>query len=179
MKTWRPRTSVAPRDKHFNEPIRRPPSSNYTNPSSSATWNKYFTKPVRRPRPKRRPIRKKVFGTAECPRLVVFRSHKHIYTQLVDDTIKKTLTTVSSASKDLRQKLKSLANKSDRAKIVGLALAAKAKSMSIKQVVFDRKSYFYYGRVKWLAEGAREGGLIFMNGERRGSFAPRIVEKSF
>ncbi len=142
MKTWRPKTSSAPRGKHFNEPIRRPPSSNYTNPSSSAMWNKYFTKPVRRSRPKRRPIRKKVFGTPECPRLVVFRSHKHIYAQLVDDTTKKTLTTVSSASKDLRQKLKSLANKSDRAKIVGLALAAKAKSMQLTRVVFDRKSYF-------------------------------------
>ena len=111
--------------------------------------------------------------------MVVFRSHKHIYAQLVNDTTKKTLTTVSSHSKDLRDKLKSLADKTDRARIVGLALAAKAKSMSITRVVFDRKNYFYYGRVKWLAEGAREGGLLFMNGERRGSFARRIVEKSF
>jgi len=179
MKTWKTRTSVAPRDNHFNEPIRRPPSSNYANSSSWAMRDKRFTKPVQRPRPKRRFVRKKVYGTPECPRLVVSRSLKHIYAQLVDDTTKKTLTTVSSASKDLREKLKSLADKSDRARIVGLALAAKAKSMNLTRVVFDRKSYFYDGRVKWLAEGVREGGLIFRNEDRRGSFARRIVEKSF
>lgn len=118
------------------------------------------TEPVHRSRPKR-PIRKKLFGTPECPRLVVFRSHKHIYAQLVDDTTKKSLTTMSSCSKDLRQKFRSLADKSDRARIVGLALAAKAKSMDIRRVVFDSKNYFHEGRVKWLAEGAQEGGLIF------------------
>ncbi|GEM_PF-5474 len=177
MNTWRIKPRAAPRDNRFDEPIRRPPASNYANRPFSTMRGKRFTKPVRRPRPKRRFVRKKVYGTPECPRLAVFRSHKHIYGQLVDDTIKKTLTTVSSHSKDLREKLKSLANKSDRARIVGLALAAKAKSMNIQRVVFDRKSYFYYGRVKWLAEGAREGGLIFMREERRDSFAPRRHEK--
>lgn len=178
MKTWRPRTNVAPRDNRFDEPIRRPPTSNYANRPFSTMRDKLFNKPVRRPRPKRRFVRKKVYGTPECPRLMVFRSHKHIYGQLVDDSNKKTLATVSTHSKDLRDKLKSLANKTDRARIVGLALAAKAKSMNLQRVVFDRKNYFYYGRVKWLAEGAREGGLIFMNSDRRDSFALRRDEKS-
>ncbi len=177
MKTWRIKPRTASRDNRFDEPIRRSPASNYANRSFSTMRDKRFNKPMRRPRPKRRPVRKKYFGTAECPRLVVFRSHKHIYGQLVDVTIKKTLTTVSSASKGLREKLKSLADKSDRARIVGLALAAKAKAMNIQHVVFDRKSYFYYGRVKWLAEGAREGGLIFMRGDSRDSFAPQRNEK--
>ncbi|MCL4704899.1 50S ribosomal protein L18 [bacterium] len=158
--------------------MRRPPSFNYANRPFSTRPDKRFNKPLQRPRPKRRVVRKKVYGTAECPRLVVFRSHKHIYGQLVDDSNKKTLATVSTHSKDLREKLKSLVNKTDRARIVGLALAAKAKSMHIQRVVFDRKSYFYYGRVKWLAEGAREGGLIFMNSDRRDAFALRRNEQS-
>lgn len=166
MKMWRIKPRAASRDNRFDEPMRRLPSSNYANRPFSTMRDKLFNKPVRRPRPKRRFVRKKVYGTAECPRLMVFRSHKHIYGQLVDDSNKKTLATVSTHSKDLRDKLKSLVNKTDRARIVGLALAAKAKSMHIQRVVFDRKSYFYYGRVKWLAEGAREGGLIFMNNDR-------------
>jgi large subunit ribosomal protein L18 len=93
--------------------------------------------------------------------LVVCRSIKHIYGQLVDDTIKKTLTTVSSASKDLRAEMKKLPDKNQKARHVGRALAAKAKAMNITRVVFDRKSYVYHGRVKALAEGAREGGLMF------------------
>jgi large subunit ribosomal protein L18 len=118
---------------------------------------------------KRRPIRKKVFGTSERPRLVVFRSIKHIYGQLVDDSNKKTLTTVSSHSKELREALKKLSDKSGAAKIVGRALAAKAKSMNITQVTFDRNGYFYQGRVKWLAEGAREGGLLFLSEKYHGA----------
>jgi large subunit ribosomal protein L18 len=110
---------------------------------------------------KKRMIRKKVYGTTERPRLVVFRSLKNIYGQLVDDTIKKTITTVSSRSKELQEQLASLPDKSQSARIVGKALAAKALSLNIKRVVFDRNGYLYHGRVKALAEGAREGGLMF------------------
>jgi large subunit ribosomal protein L18 len=110
---------------------------------------------------KKRAIRKKVYGTTERPRLVVFRSLKNIYGQLVDDTTKKTLTTVSTLSKDLREALNSLPDKSQSARFVGRALAAKAKSMNINRVVFDRNGYLYHGRVRALAEGAREGGLQF------------------
>lgn len=110
---------------------------------------------------KKRMIRKKVYGTTERPRLVVFRSLKNIYGQLVDDTIKKTITTVSSRSKELQDQLASLPDKSQSARIVGKALATKALSLNIKKVVFDRNGYLYHGRVKALAEGAREGGLMF------------------
>ncbi len=110
---------------------------------------------------KKRMIRKKVYGTTERPRLVVFRSLKNIYGQLVDDTIKKTITTVSSRSKELQEQLANLPDKSQSARVVGKALAAKALSLNIKRVVFDRNGYLYHGRVKALAEGAREGGLMF------------------
>jgi large subunit ribosomal protein L18 len=110
---------------------------------------------------KKRMIRKKVYGTTERPRLVVFRSLKNIYGQLVDDTIKKTITTVSSRSKELQDQLASLPDKSQSARVVGKALATKALSLNIKRVVFDRNGYLYHGRVKALAEGAREGGLMF------------------
>jgi large subunit ribosomal protein L18 len=129
---------------------------------------KRFDKPVRRFKPKSKPkprhrrfVRRKLYGTTECPRLVVFRSHKHIYGQLIDDSIKKTLITVSSRSKDLRPELESLPDKMSVARAVGRALAAKAKTMNIQRVVFDRKSYVYHGRVKALAEGVREGNLLF------------------
>jgi large subunit ribosomal protein L18 len=110
---------------------------------------------------KKRTIRKKILGTSTRPRLVVFRSLKNIYAQLVDDSIKKTLTTVSTLSKDLRPEIKKLPDRSKAARLVGLALAAKAKSMNITRVVFDRNGFLYHGRVKALAEGAREGGLQF------------------
>ncbi|MDZ7288539.1 MAG: 50S ribosomal protein L18 [candidate division KSB1 bacterium] len=119
-----------------------------------------FKKQVRR-FPKKRFIPRKVYGTTECPRLVVFRSLKHIYGQLVDDTTKKTLITVSSASKELRAQLKNLTDKSEKGKIVGRTLAAKAKAMNIKRVVFDRNGFVVHGRVKALVDGAREGGLWF------------------
>ena len=110
---------------------------------------------------KKKHIRKKVFGTADCPRLVVFRSLKHIYAQLVDDTAEKTLLTVSSLSKDLKEPMAEAKTKTDVAKIVGLNVAERAKKNKIEKVVFDRSGYIYHGRVKALAEGAREGGLKF------------------
>lgn len=99
-------------------------------------------------------VRKKVTGTAERPRLVIFRSLKHITAQLVDDVAGRTLMTVSSSSEDTGKKTqKSLA--------VGKRIASRAKEAGISKVVFDRAGYQYHGRVKAVADGAREGGLEF------------------
>jgi len=103
-------------------------------------------------------IRKAMKGTAERPRLSVFRSNKQIYAQLIDDIAGVTLAATSSASKDL-EAMKG--NKVEIAKAVGKALAEKAQQSGIKSVVFDRGGYLYHGRIKSLAEGAREGGLEF------------------
>ena len=98
-------------------------------------------------------VRKRVSGTAERPRLVVFRSLKHIYAQLVDDTTSRTLATVSD------QKL--TGKKSEKSTEVGKLIAQKAKDAGSSSVVFDRAGYRYHGRVKAVADGAREGGLEF------------------
>ncbi len=97
-------------------------------------------------------------GTSERPRLSVYRSNKQIYVQLIDDITGVTLVSASSASKDI-DGLKG--NKVEIAKAVGKAVAEKAIQSGIKTVVFDRGGYLYHGRVKSLAEGAREGGLVF------------------
>jgi len=106
-------------------------------------------------------IRKKVTGTAERPRLSVFRSLNHIYCQLVDDLSGRTLLSVSSRDKDLLDPLKSAKGKVARSKVVGQRLAARAKEKGIDRVCFDRSGYLYHGRVKAVADGAREGGLNF------------------
>jgi len=106
-------------------------------------------------------IRKKVMGTAERPRLTVFRSLNHIYAQLVDDLTGRTLLTVSSKDKDVAPKLQSAKGKIEDGKLVGKQIAAKAKEKGIDRVCFDRSGYLYHGRVKAVAEGAREGGLNF------------------
>ncbi len=106
-------------------------------------------------------FRKKVYGTPGRPRLVVFRSLKNIYAQLIDDNAKKTITTVSTVSKEIREDIKKAETKVQAANIVGRALAQKAQEMNIKNVVFDRSGYVYHGRVKALADGARQGGLHF------------------
>ena len=98
-------------------------------------------------------VRKTVTGTAERPRLVVFRSLKHITAQLVDDVAQRTLMTVSSTKLEGKKSEKSLE--------VGKQIAAKAKEAGITKVVFDRAGYQYHGRVKAVADGAREGGLEF------------------
>lgn len=110
---------------------------------------------------KKRVFRKKLRGTAERPRVVVFRSLKNIYAQLVDDNAKKTIATVSTVSRDLREEIKAARTKTEEATIVGKALAEKAKSLSIKRVVFDRSGYVYHGRIRALADSARAGGLDF------------------
>jgi len=102
-------------------------------------------------------IRKKVNGTAERPRLAVYRSNKAIYAQLIDDLSGNVLTAVSSGT--LTEK--SGTNKVDQAKAVGKLIAEKAKDKSIDSIVFDRSGYLYHGRIKALAEGAREAGLKF------------------
>lgn len=112
-------------------------------------------------RRKKKSIRKKISGTAERPRLTLFRSLSHIYAQLIDDSSHKTILTVSSLSKDLQQEVANAKSKTEVAKIIGLKVAQKAKEMNYNKVVFDRAGYIYHGRVKALAEGAREGGLIF------------------
>jgi large subunit ribosomal protein L18 len=115
-----------------------------------------LTKSERRERIKRR-IRKRITGTAQMPRLCVFRSNTAIYAQLVDDKSGKTIVAASSAEKAF----KASGTKSEVSHQVGKAIAEKAKAAGIEAVVFDRGGYLYHGRVKSLAEGAREGGLKF------------------
>ncbi|AVI50063.1 50S ribosomal protein L18 [Pukyongia salina] len=103
-------------------------------------------------------IRKTVSGTAQRPRLAVFRSNKEIYAQLIDDVSGTTITAASSRDKDINA---SKVNKTEVAKLVGKALAEKAQKAGVEAVSFDRGGYLYHGRVKSLAEGAREGGLKF------------------
>ncbi|OQX86512.1 50S ribosomal protein L18 [candidate division KSB1 bacterium 4484_87] len=110
---------------------------------------------------RKRHIRQKIAGTPERPRLVVFRSARHIYAQLIDDVNQKTLTGVSSLTKDLQAEIKKAGNKIDAARIVGKGIAKKAKAMKLEEVVFDRNGYIYHGRIKAVADGAREGGLKF------------------
>lgn len=106
----------------------------------------------------RRRIRGRVKGTAERPRLCVFRSNTDIYAQIIDDTKGITLASCSSKHKDIAA---NAGNKVEKSKMVGLQLAAVAKSKGIEKVTFDRGGYLYHGRVQALADGAREGGLIF------------------
>ncbi len=105
-------------------------------------------------------MRKKVRGTEERPRLNVYRSLKHMYAQIIVDTRGETLVSASTLSKELRGKLKSTGNV-EAAKEVGRLIAKKALEKGIKKVVFDRNGFLYHGRVKAVAEGAREGGLEF------------------
>lgn len=103
-------------------------------------------------------IRYKVNGTNDKPRLSVFRSNSEIYVQLIDDTSGKTLVSASSQDKDLKTQNVS---KLEKSKMVGTAIARKAVDLGISKVIFDRGGYLYHGRVKALADGAREGGLQF------------------
>ncbi len=102
-------------------------------------------------------IRKSIKGTAERPRLSVFRSNRYIYAQLIDDRAGETLAQASS----FEQAVDNAGNKSEQSAKVGQLLAERAKGKGIETVVFDRAGYLYHGRVKALADGAREGGLKF------------------
>ncbi|GGD29831.1 50S ribosomal protein L18 [Hyunsoonleella pacifica] len=116
-----------------------------------------LTKNQRRLRIKNR-IRKVVSGTEAKPRLAVYRSNKEIYAQIVDDVSGKTLSAASSRDKDIA---KAKGNKTEVATLVGKSIAEKALKAGIETISFDRGGYLYHGRVKSLAEGAREGGLKF------------------
>jgi large subunit ribosomal protein L18 len=105
-------------------------------------------------------IRRKIEGTAERPRLTIFRSTKHIYAQVVDDTKSTTIAHVSTLTKDLKAGA-SEASKTEAAKQVGKQVAAVLKAKGITKVVFDRNGYLYHGRIRALADAAREGGLEF------------------
>jgi len=103
-------------------------------------------------------IRKKINGTAAKPRLSVFRSNTEIYAQLIDDVSGQTLAASSSKEKSIAAQK---TTKAEKSKLVGSAIAAKATELGLKEVVFDRGGYLYHGRVKAVADGAREGGLKF------------------
>jgi len=111
-------------------------------------------------RKRRQRIRKKISGSAARPRLSVFRSARHIYAQIIDDSQGQTLVAASTLSGPLKGKLSGL-KKTDAAREVGKLLAAKAREKGISQVVFDRNGFLYHGRVKAVAEGCRENGLEF------------------
>ncbi|HED05198.1 MAG TPA: 50S ribosomal protein L18 [Ignavibacteria bacterium] len=106
-------------------------------------------------------IRKSISGTSEMPRLTVYRSLNNIYAQLVDDTKGNTIVAASSLSKEIKEEIKDTKGKITGSKIVGNLLAKKAKKKKVNSIVFDRNGYRYHGRVKAVAEGAREGGLKF------------------
>lgn len=116
-----------------------------------------LTKEERRVRIKRR-IRKIVFGTAERPRMSVYRSNKQISVQLIDDKAGRTLVSMSSLCREIAGKK---VTGTEQAGLVGSAIAEKAKAAGIENVVFDRNGYLYHGRVKALADAARNGGLNF------------------
>jgi large subunit ribosomal protein L18 len=103
-------------------------------------------------------IRKKLSGSAQRPRLSVFRSNNEIYVQLIDDTKGVTLASASSRDKEIAAQK---GTKTEKSKLVGSAIARKSGDLGLKEVVFDRSGYLYHGRVKAVAEGAREGGLKF------------------
>jgi large subunit ribosomal protein L18 len=106
-------------------------------------------------------VRRKIRGKPERPRLCVFRSGKHMYAQIIDDQSSMTLVEASSVSKELRDQIGSKGGNKDGAATVGTAIARRAISKGIKQVVFDRNGFLYHGRVKALSDAAREGGLEF------------------
>ena len=112
-----------------------------------------------RTRRKRR-IRKKVNGTTERPRLSVFRTARHIYAQVIDDTEGKTLAATSTLAKEVRDQVESV-DKTGAAKLVGTAIAKACAEKGIEKVVFDRNGFIYHGRIRALAEAAREAGLSF------------------
>src|ERR1041385_7878116 len=103
-------------------------------------------------------IRRHALGTAQKPRLCVFRSNTEIYAQLIDDESGKTLVAASSKDKDIKAQK---GNKTEKSRLVGAAIAQKATALGVSKVIFDRSGYLYHGRVKAVADAAREGGLQF------------------
>ncbi len=116
---------------------------------------------MKRMKSRARKRKKTVYGTPDRPRLSVFRSNKHIYAQLIDDTTSRTITSASTLEKDVQSQVKKADNKTGLGKIIGKRIAEKSKEAGVDTVVFDRNGYRYHGRVKALAEAAREAGLKF------------------
>ncbi len=108
-----------------------------------------------------RRVRKKIRGSSAKPRLCVFRSLKHIYAQVIDDTTGTTMIAMSTETPAVRDRLEAGMNRIAQSKLVGQALGEKAKEQGISQIAFDRGGYMYHGRVKALADGVRESGLEF------------------
>lgn len=106
-------------------------------------------------------IRKRINGSSERPRLSVFRSHKHIYAQIIDDETMRTICQASTKDKELREMLKPEMPKKAKSELVGELLAKRAIANDVKKVAFDRNAYLYHGRVKALAEACRKAGLEF------------------
>jgi len=121
--------------------------------------NNLTSRSVQQKRRHRR-VRKKVFGVSSRPRLCVYRSLRHIYAQIVNDQLGKTMAAASTLSPEIRKKIEKL-KKSQAAALVGELLAEKSKASGIKRVTFDKGGYAYHGRVKSLAEACRKGGLEF------------------
>ena len=109
---------------------------------------------------KHRRLRNNLSGTAECPRLAVFRSNNHMYAQIIDDAAQKTICAASTAEKAVAKELDKT-NNVDAAAYVGTVVAKRAMEKGIKEVVFDRGGFLYHGKIKALAEAAREAGLVF------------------
>ena len=120
---------------------------------------KYIVKKGRKER-MRMALRKKIKGTADKPRMIIVKSNKYLYTQVVDDSHGKVLTAASTLEKDLKAKLKSVKGK-EAAKLMGEVIAERLKEKNIKTIVFDRNTYSYAGRVKIFADAAREKGIDF------------------
>ena len=112
-------------------------------------------------RKRRKRVRKKVMGTPERPRLMVFRSSRNIYAQIIDDTISKTLVDASSMSRDIKPQITGKGGNREGASMIGKYIAERALKKGIKKVVFDRNGFLYHGRVKALSDAARENGLEF------------------
>jgi large subunit ribosomal protein L18 len=110
---------------------------------------------------RRKKVRKKVRGTPERPRLSVFRSSKHIYAQIIDDTLDRTLVDASSLSKEIQPQILGKGGNKEGASIVGESIAKRALEKGIKRVIFDRNGFLFHGRIKVLADTAREHGLEF------------------
>ena len=109
---------------------------------------------------KHRKLRNRLSGTAECPRLAVFRSNNHMYAQIIDDTVGNTLVSASTLQKDVKANLEKT-NNVDAAAYLGTVIGKKAVEAGIKEVVFDRGGFIYQGKIKALADAAREAGLEF------------------
>jgi large subunit ribosomal protein L18 len=122
--------------------------------------NRIASKRARHERRNKR-VRGKINGSVERPRLVVFRSAEHIYAQIIDDTSAKTLVAASTTDKEIKGRIADGMTKTDLSKLVGSVLAERAKAVNVSKVAFDRNGFLYHGRVKALADAARESGLDF------------------